>query len=197
MNNVLTAQSKARIEAGVTMRTPRDLRIASLIGYGIAFAAALAGSFVVHVVFGSEGRGGFRDLNLGGILETLGFVLAFSFAMLLARRVLRVPVASLLSAGLIVPKTAQSVAQPVEDLENPSHLELGQGIAVLRQGGRPVGVHDASRDRMTAWEDVLRVPGNAAVTELRDLLARSNFVVVADGETVRGIITREMYLAGL
>ena len=197
MNNVLTTRSQAKITPESTMRTPKDLRIASLIGYGISFAAALMASFVVHLVFGSQGRGGFRDLNLGGLLEILGFVLAFSYAMLLSRRVLKVPVTSLLSAGLIVPKMAASVAQPIEDLENPSHLDLGQGIAVLRQAGRPVGVHDASRDRMTAWEDVLRVPGSTAVTELRDLLARANFVLVTDGEQVRGIITREMYLAGL
>jgi hypothetical protein len=44
---------------------------------------------------------------------------------------------------------------------------------------------------------VTRVPSTAATTELRGLLGSAALVVVADGENVRGVITRDMYLAGL
>jgi len=35
------------------------------------------------------------------------------------------------------------------------------------------------------------------VTELRSLLAHEQLVVVVDGQEVKGVVTQEMYLAGL
>ena len=54
------------------MRTPTQVRTTAFIAYALAIVAALLVSFVVHALFGSQGRGGFLDLNFGGILEIAG-----------------------------------------------------------------------------------------------------------------------------
>ncbi len=179
-----------------SLRTPAQLRASSLIGYALSVLAAIIVSYLLHLIFAGEGRGGFRDLNLGGLLETLAFVLTFSFALLGARRVLKVPVTSLLSAGLIVPKTTAGVALPLKTHDNPAGFEFGGGLSILRDQGRIIGVSDA-RGEITAWDRVPRVESNVAVTELRELLSSAQYVVVATGDNVRGVITQEMYLAGL
>jgi hypothetical protein len=178
------------------LRTPTQLRASSLIGYALSMLAAIIVSYIIHLIFASEGRGGFRDLNLGGILETLAFVLTFSYTLLGARRILKVPVTSLLSAGLIVPRTTAGVALPLKTHDNPAGFEFGGGLSILRDKGRIIGVSDA-RGEITAWENVPRVEANVAVTELRELLSSAQYVVVASGDDVRGVITQEMYLAGL
>jgi hypothetical protein len=179
-----------------SLRTPTQLRASSLIGYALSLLAAIIVAYIMHLLFAREGRGGFRDLNPGGILETLAFVLTFSFALLGARRVLKVPVTSLLSAGLIVPKTTAGVALPLKTHDNPAGFEFGGGLSILRDQGRIIGVSDA-RGEITAWDRVPRVGSNVAVTELRELLSSAQYVVVATGDDVRGVITQEMYLAGL
>jgi hypothetical protein len=178
------------------LRTPTQLRISSMIGYAVSLLLAIMAAYVMHLLFASEGRGGFRDLNPGGILEIVAFVLAFSFSLLAARRVLKIPVTSLLSVGLIVPKSAQVVAVALKTHDNPAGFEFGGGLSILRDQGRIVGVSDA-RGEITAWDRVARVDANVAVTELRGLLSNAQYVVVASGEDVRGVITQEMYLAGL
>ena len=179
-----------------SLRTPAQLRASSLIGYALSMLAAILMSYLLHLIFAREGRGGFRDLNLGGILETLAFVLTFSFALLGARRVLKVPVTSLLSAGLIVPKTTSGVALPLKTHDNPAGFEFGGGLGILRDRGRIIGVSD-DRGEITAWDRVPRVESNVAVTELRELLSSAQYIVVATGDDVHGVITQEMYLAGL
>jgi hypothetical protein len=135
-------------------------------------------------------------LNPGGILETLVFALSFSYALLAARRILKVPVTSLLSVGMIVPKTVQTVAISLKTHDNPAGFEFGGGLSILRNQGRIVGVSD-ERGEITAWDRVPRVDVDIAVTELRELLSNTQYVVVATGDDVRGVITQEMYLAGL
>jgi hypothetical protein len=178
------------------LRTPAQLRASSMIGYALSMLVAIIVAFTIHLIFASEGRGGFRDLNLGGILETFAFVLTFSYALLGARRILKVPVTSLLSAGLNVPRTTAGVALPLKTHDNPAGFEFGGGLCILRDKGRIIGVSDA-RGEITAWESVPRVEANVAVTELRELLSSAQYVVVATNDEVRGVITQEMYLAGL
>jgi hypothetical protein len=180
----------------LSLRTPTQLRISSLIGYALSLLAAIIAAFVLHLLFASEGRGGFRDLNPGGLLETLLFVLSFSYSLLAARRILKLPASSLLSAGLIVPKTVAAVAVALKTHDNPAGFEFGGGLSILRDQGRIVGVSDA-RGEITAWDRVLRVDSGVALTELRELLSDAPYIVVARGDDVRGVITQEMYLAGL
>jgi hypothetical protein len=184
------------VQSATPLRTPSQLRASSVIGYGLSVLGAMLAAFAMHLLFAREGRGGFRDLNLGGILETLAFVLAFSFSLLAARRVLRVPVSSLLSAGLIVPKSVRAVAMALRTHDNPAGFGFGGGLSLLRNQGRIVGVSDA-RGELTAWDRVARVEANVAVTELREPLSNAQFVVIVSGEDVHGVITQEMYLAGL
>ena len=180
----------------LSLRTPTQLRVSSLIGYALSLLAAIMAAFVLHLLFASEGRGGFRDLNPGGLLETLLFVLSFSYSLLAARRILKVPASSLLSAGLIVPKTVAAVAVALKTHDNPAGFEFGGGLSILRDQGRIVGISDA-RGEITAWDRVPRVDSAVAVTELRGLLSDAQYIVVARGDDVRGVITQEMYLAGL
>jgi hypothetical protein len=173
--------------------------VTGLVAFAVALGTGLVLAFLVHLLFGGVGQPGFRAPNPGGLLEGAAFVLGLSGALLVARRALRLPSAVVLSLGLVVPPTAARAAQGVADLEWRSGGGAGwsEGVSVVRQDGRPVGLHDPSRDRTTAWDEVPRVPGGVAVTELRGSLARSPLVVVADGDDVYGIITREMFLAGL
>ena len=180
----------------LSLRTPTQLRVSSLIGYALSLLVAIMAAFVLHLLFASEGRGGFRDLNPGGLLETLLFVLSFSYSLLAARRILKLPASSLLSAGLIVPKTVAVVAVALKTHDNPAGFEFGGGLSLLRDQGRIVGVSDA-RGELTAWDRVPRVDSGVAVTELRELLSDAQYIVVARGDDVRGVITQEMYLAGL
>jgi hypothetical protein len=178
------------------LRSPSQLRASAIIGYVLSLLAALTAAYIVHLLFAREGRGGFRDLNPGGILETLIFALSFSYALLAARRILKLPVTSLLSVGMIVPKTVQTVAISLKIHDNPAGFEFGGGLSILRNQGRIVGVSD-ERGEITAWDRVPRVDVDIAVTELRELLSNTQYVVVATGDDVRGVITQEMYLAGL
>ena len=193
MNSIGMARSASN--QPLALRTPMQLRVSSLTGYAVSLLLAVVAAYVVHLLFAGAGRGGFRDLNPGGILEIAAFVVAFSFSLLAARRVLKLPVTSLLSLGLIVPKSAQLVAVGLKTHDNPAGFEFGGGLSILRDQGRIVGVSD-DRGEITAWDRVARVDSNVAVTELRGLLSRTQYVVVASDEDVRGVITREMYLAG-
>ncbi len=179
------------------MRTPQQVRLTALIAYGLALLAGVIAAYLMHLLFGSAGELGFNRLNPGGILEFLAFGLAFSSSLLGLRELMNLPFSTLLTAGLIGPSQAAKVAQPITSLENPTTLEFGAETVVLKQNGRPVGLHDSYRDRTLAWEDVPRVSGGVAVTELRALLSQRPFVVVTDGDDVRGLITQEMFLAGL
>jgi hypothetical protein len=177
------------------LRTPTQVRTTAFIAYALAIVAALLVSFVVHALFGSQGRGGFMDLNFGGILETLAFVFTFSNALLLARVTFHLPISTLMTCGILTPPPAKNFAQKLETLENPSTLELGSGLTVLRQNGKPVGIHDGRRT--LDWDKIAKISGNVAVTELRALLAKSDFVAVLDDDAFYGVITQDMFISGL
>ena len=61
----------------------------------------------------------------------------------------------------------------------------------------PIGVSGVRRGSITSWEELARVEGDVAVTDLRSLLAHEPLVVVVSGPRVLGVITQEMYLGGL
>ncbi len=179
------------------MRTPQQVRLNALIAYGLSLVAGVVVAFLVHLIFGSAGNLSFTSLNPGGVLEFLAFTLTFSSSLLGTREIFRLPITTSLTAGLIAPTDASGVAEPLDVLENPSTFELGTRTFVLRQNGRPIGLHDGDRDRTLPWDEVPRVSGSIAVTELRGALSRAPFVVVADGDHVHGLITQEMFVAGL
>jgi hypothetical protein len=177
------------------MRTPQAVRISAFSAYLIALVAGFFASYSVHLIFGGGGRGGFVDLNVGGIFEILAFVLVFSNVLLWMRQAFKLPISTLLSCGIDAPPPAKQFATKLPEV-SPSTLELSQGLAVLRDGGRAVGLFDALRDRTLEWQAVPKASGDIAVTELRELLANSPFVVIADGDVVHGAITQEMFIHG-
>jgi hypothetical protein len=104
------------------MRTPQGVRNAAFIAYGIAFGAGLLVAYLIHLLFGNAGRGGFVDLNPGGILEILGFVLTFSNVLLLTRQNFKLPISTLLSAGIYAPPAAKKFAMKLPTLETFASL---------------------------------------------------------------------------
>ena len=85
------------------MRTPQAVRTSALIAYALSLLAAVIVSYLLHLLLGSAGRGGFTDLNLGGFLELLAFTLTFSNALLLTRQSFKLPITTLLSGGIYAP----------------------------------------------------------------------------------------------
>lgn len=177
------------------LRTPQTVRLSALIAFGLSVAVGLLASYIMHALFGGAGRAGFEDINLGGLLELLAFVLVFSYALLLTRQWFRLPISTLLSFGLETPPPAKRFAVRLEEI-SPANLEMGQNIAILRENGKAIGLFDGLRDRTIEWSSVPKASGEVAVTELRGLLAKSPFVVIADNDLVHGVITQEMFIQG-
>jgi hypothetical protein len=177
------------------LRTPQAVRISAIVAFTSSVAVGLFASYVVHWLFGSAGRAGFLDLNFGGLLELLAFTLVFSYALLQTRQLFRLPISTLLSFGIETPPVAKNFAQRLEDI-SPSNLEMGQTIAIVREQGKVIGLFDGLHDRTLEWDSVPKASGEVAVTELRGLLSKSPFVVIADGDTVHGVITQEMFIQG-
>lgn len=181
------------------MRRPSQLRLAALLGASASVAFALLGAWAAHVGLGSEGRMGFGTFNAAGLVEGLVFVLLFVTALRYTRSALRLPSPTLLSFGLVAPPTAARVAQPVPmvDAARGLHTLIENRIVIVEEDGVPVGVAGVRRERITSWEDLVKVGGDVAVTDLRRVLAHEPLVVVTDDGQVRGVVTQEMYLAGL
>jgi hypothetical protein len=177
------------------LRTPQTVRISAILAFGLSVGAGVFASYIMHWIFGSAGRAGFEDINLGGLLELLAFVLVFSYGLLLTRQWFRLPISTLLSCGLETPPPAKTFAQKLEEL-SPSNLEMGQNIAIVRENGKAIGLFDGLRDRTLEWSSVPKASGEVAVTELRGLLSKSPFVVIADNDLVHGVITQEMFIHG-
>lgn len=181
------------------MRRPSQLRVAALLGACAAVAFALLVALLVYWLLGGSGRLGFGSFNAAGVLEGLAFVLAYSFALVYVRSALRLPSPTLLSFGLVVPPSAGRAAAkvPIVDASQVAQTMLENRIVIVEQGGVPVGVTGLHHDRITSWEELAKAPADVAVTELRSLLAHEQLVVVVDGQEVKGVVTQEMYLAGL
>lgn len=178
------------------MRRPVEIRRAAAWGCLTALAFALAISFLVFLLLGRGGRLGFGGFNAAGLLEGVAFVLAYSGALIYIRNALRVPSVTLLSFGLLGPPTAGRAAEavPVVEADEVLHTLAENRIVVVRQGGVPIGLGGLRRDRITSWEELVKVPTGVAFTELRSVLAHEQLVVVTEGGAVRGIITQEMFL---
>ncbi|MEJ2289028.1 MAG: hypothetical protein P8Y02_10370 [Deinococcales bacterium] len=181
------------------MRRPGQLRSAAFWGAIASMAFALLLSFVVFLLLGRAGRLGFTSFNPAGLVEGVVFVVAYSAALVYARSALRLPSPTLLSFGVLVPPSAGRAAGRVPQVDSGEvvHTLAENRVVIVKQGGVPVGVTGLRRDSITSWEELVKVPPGVAVTELRRVLAHEQLVVVSEDETVHGVITQEMYLAGL
>lgn len=181
------------------MRRPSQLRLAALLGASASVGFAVLVAWGVHALLGGEGRLEFGVWNAAGLLEGAVFVLAFVTALRYVRSAVRLPSPTLLSFGLVAPPTAARVAQevPIVDAARGLHTLVENRIVIVEEGSVPVGVAGVRRETITSWEDLAKVDGRVAVTDLRRLLAHEPLVVVLDGERVLGVVTQEMYLAGL
>jgi len=172
------------------VRTVRELRWAGAIAYLAALAVGLLVAFLVHLLMKGQGRFGWEGFNPGGVLEGFVFLFVFTFSLWAAKRAVRVPCTTLLTAGIVAPPSAGKVARSLPTIEQVESFE-GR-LSVLTEGGEPQGVLGLE-DRMVPWERAPVVPAEVAVSELSALFWKSPVVfVVKDGE-VLGAITREHF----
>lgn len=181
------------------MRRPSQLRLAALLGASASVVFAVLVAWGVHALLGSRGRLEFGVWNPIGLLEGLVFVLAFVTALRYVRSAVRLPSPTLLSFGLVAPPPAAKVAQevPIVDAAQGLHTLIENRIVIVEEDGVPVGVAGVRREPITSWEDLVKVEGTVAVTDLRRVLAHEPLVIVTTDGTVQGVVTQEMYLAGL
>lgn len=181
------------------MRRPGQLRLAALLGALGAVAFALLAAYLAHLLLGGEGTLGFDEVNAAGLAEGAIFVAAFVSALRYVRSALRLPSPTLLSFGLVAPPPAHRVADevPVVEAAQGLHTLAENRMVIVREEGVPSGITGVRRERITPWDEVVKVDGRVAVTDLRAVLARDRVVVVTDGERVLGVVTQDMYLAGL
>ncbi len=160
---------------------------------------ALLVALLVFWAFGGQGRLGFASFNLPGLLEGVAFVLAYSGALIYVRHSVRLPSPTLLSFGLLVPPTAGRAAAkvPIVDAAQVALSMTANPLVIVQDDGVPVGVTGLHQDRITSWEELVKVDAAVAITDLRRVLAHEQLVVVLGGSEVVGIVTQEMYLAGL
>lgn len=146
------------------MRTVKELRLAGLFAYLAALVLGLLFSYFLHTLLGSGGRLGWGSFNFAGLLEGVGFLLAFTFALYLAKKAVRVPCTTLLTAGLLGPTPAFRLAKPLPRVEGLEAYE-GRGIALLVQEGKPVGLLGLA-EPILPLEEVPAVEGEVAASEL-------------------------------
>jgi hypothetical protein len=181
------------------MRRPSQLRLAALLAALTSMAFALLMTFLLYLLLGREGRLGFNDFNLAGLAEGLLFVVALVTGLRYSRSALRMPSPVLLSFGLVAPPSASRVAAKVPVVESSQNIQtlIESRIVVVEEHGVPIGITGVKRERITSWEELVKVDGSVAVTDLRRVLAHEPLVVVLEGERVAGVVTQEMYLGGL
>lgn len=174
------------------MRTVKELRLAGLLGYLAALVLGLLFSFLLHLLLGGTGRLGWEGFNLTGLVEGLGFLLAFTFSLWVAQRATRVPCGTLLTAGLLAPKPAHRLARPLERVEALEAYE-GRGLALLWRDGRPVGLLGLG-EGILPLEEVPQVEAEVAASDLPPLFWRRPLVLVVREGEVLGGIPREAFL---
>jgi hypothetical protein len=181
------------------MRRPDQLRRQAALAALASVGFALFVSFLSFLAFGREGRLGFTSFNVAGLVEGVVFLAAFVTALGWVRSALRLPSPVLLSFGLIAPPTARRVAErvPVADAALALQTLADHRVVIVQEGGVPIGVTGIRRERITSWDELVKVPGDVAVTDLRRPLSHEQLVVVVDGDEVLGVVTQEAYLAGL
>lgn len=183
----------------VMMRRPVQIRRQALLGAAASVGFALLLTYLLHLAFGGRGRLGFGVFNLLGVLEGVVFIAAFVIALAWVRQALRLPSPTLLSFGLFGPPTAAASASkvPVVDTNEGLFSLADHRVVIVETEGVPVGMSGLFPDRITSWDELVKVQGAVAVTELRRLLAHEQLVVVVEGERTLGVVTQEAYLAGL
>lgn len=181
------------------MRRPSQLRIAALLAGLAAVAVALLASFALYLAFGRRGRLSFHDFNFEGVAEGLLFIVVLISVLRYLRSALRLPGPTLLSFGIVAPPSARRVSAGIPTVESTQNIQtLAENrLVVVEENGIPIGLTGVNRERITPWEELPKVDGSVAVTDLRRLLANEPLVVVMEGERVAGVVTQEMYLAGL
>lgn len=181
------------------MRRPVQIRRQALLGSAASVGFALLLAYLTFVALGRQGRLGFSGFNLAGIVEGLVFIAAFVIALAWVRQALRVPSPTLLSFGLLAPPTAARTASRVPVIDSTEGLFslADHRVVIVETNGVPVGMSGLSSDRITSWDELVKVSGEVAVTELRRLLAHEQLVVVMEGEKTLGVVTQEAYLSGL
>jgi hypothetical protein len=181
------------------MRRPDQLRTQAFFAASAAVGFALFMSFLVFLAFGREGRLGFASFNLAGIVEGIVFLAAFVTALGWERSALRLPSPTLLSFGLLAPPTARRVAErvPLVDASGALQTLADHRVVIVQEAGVSIGVSGIRRERITSWDELVKVAGDVAVTDLRRPLSHEQLVVVVDGDEVLGVVTQEAFLAGL
>jgi hypothetical protein len=181
------------------VRRPQRIRSQAFLAGSVSLAIAIAVAFVVHLLLGRGGRLGFEGVNLAGLAEGAAFLVALMTSLTYARGALRLPGPVLSSFGLLAPPTAKRVAENVPIVEGSAglHTLAEHRVVIVQDQGVPIGVSGMRRERITSWDEVVKVPGDVSVTDLRLLLAHEKLVVVTEGERVLGVVTQEAYLAGL
>lgn len=179
------------------MRRPDQLRQRGLVGAIGAVVVALGVAYVVHMLLGQQGLLGFGVANAAGLLEGALFVVALLSALRALRALLRLPSSTLLSFGVAAPPSAGAVALPVPSVEAGALVQTmaEHRRVVVQEEGIPVGIAGVVPDRLLAWDEVVKVDAEVALTELRPVLASEPIVVVMDGGQVRGIVTQDSYLS--
>jgi len=172
------------------VRTVRELRWAGAIAYLAALVVGLLVALLVHLIFKGQGRFGWEGFNTVGVVEGLAFVLSFTSSLWAAKRAVRVPCTTLLTAGLVAPPSAGKAAKPVPLIDK---VEAFEGrLAVLVEDGVPRGVLGLG-DHIVPWEEAPVVPAETALSELAGLFWKSPVVLVANDDRVQGAITRDRF----
>lgn len=181
------------------MRRPDQLRRQAALAAVASVAFALFVAFLAFLALGSEGRLGFADFNAAGLLEGVAFLAAFVAALSWVRTALRLPSPTLLSFGLVAPPAARRVAEKVPVVDAAAALQTlaDHRVVIVQEAGVPIGVSGVRRERITSWDELVKVAGDVAVTDLRRPLSHEQLVVVVDGDEVVGVVTQEAFLAGL
>ncbi len=179
------------------MRRPDQLRSRALLGVLAALGVGLGAAWLMHLALGRQGVLGFGVTNPTGLAEGAVFVVVFVMALRAVRALLRLPSSTLLSFGAATPAAAASAARPVPSVDAEALVQTmaDHRQVVVIEGGRPVGIAGVHPERLLGWDEVVKVDGRVALSELRPVLAREPLVVVLDGDGVAGIVTQESYLS--
>src|SRR5690606_25125761 len=154
----------------------------ALLGALAAMAFALLITWLLSLLIPGDGRLGFGAFNAVGLIEGLVFVLVYSLALIWVRSSLRLPSPTLLSFGLSAPPTAGSVAMDVPVLNATQAVQtlIENRMVIVHESRVPIGVTGLHHDRITSWEELVKVPADVSVTDLRRVLAHEQLVVVMD-----------------
>lgn len=181
------------------MRRPEDLRRQAFLAASAALSLALLAAYGIYVLLGRDGKLAFEAVNPAGLLHGLVFLVVFLAGLGWVRAALRLPGPVVLSFGFVAPPRARQVAEVVPMIDTASGLHgiANQRVVIVLEGDDPVGVSGMRRDTLTSWDEVIKVDGDVAVTDLRAKLVHEKLVVVTDDRKILGVVTQEAYLAGL